>query len=148
MDAAEYKHVVLGLVFLKYISDAFEELRQKLVAGEDEFEGADPEDRDEYLAKNVFWVRKQARWQHLQNNGKQPNIGKLIDDAMDAIETVDPRLKGTLTKNYARESPDKQQLTLNFGPILWNCFARQNASITPPSPGSLEGVTPPFPARP
>jgi len=110
MDAAEYKHVVLGLIFLKYISDAFGELHQKLVAGEGEFEGADPEDRDEYVAQNVFWIPKEARWKYLQDNAKQPTIGQLIDDAMDAIERDNPRLKGTLTKNYARPALDKQRL--------------------------------------
>src|SRR5439155_11891089 len=80
MDAAEYKHVVLGLVFLKYISDAFEEHRQKLLATR----GADPEDRDEYAADRVFWVPPEARWagpQGLQAKAKQPTIGKLVDDA-------------------------------------------------------------------
>ena len=75
MDAAEYKHVVLGLIFLKYISDAFEEQHQKLLAGEGEYEGADPEDPDEYRAENVFWVPQDARWQHLQDKAKQPAIG-------------------------------------------------------------------------
>ena len=83
MDAAEYKHVVLGLIFLKYISDAFEERHQKLLAEVDQ--GADPEDPDEYRAENVFWVPTEARWQHLQDNAKQPTIGKLIDEAMVAI---------------------------------------------------------------
>lgn len=110
MDAAEYKHTVLGLIFLKYISDAFGELHQKLLSGEGEFAGADPEDRDEYLALNVFWVPKEARWQYLQDNAKQPTIGTLIDDAMDAIERDNPKLKGTLTKNYARPALDKQRL--------------------------------------
>jgi type I restriction-modification system DNA methylase subunit len=84
MDAAEYKHVVLGLIFLKYISDAFEEKHAQLQAEVDQ--GADPEDPDEYRAINVFWVPKEARWSHLQDNAKQPTIGKLIDDAMVAIE--------------------------------------------------------------
>ncbi len=110
LDAAEYKHVVLGLVFLKYISDSFEELHQKLLAGEGQFAGADPEDKDEYRADNVFWVPTEARWDHLQSNAKQPNIGTLIDDAMDAIERDNPRLKGTLQKNYARPALDKQRL--------------------------------------
>lgn len=110
MDAAEYKHTVLGLIFLKYISDAFEELHQRLIAGEGEYEGADPEDADEYRAENVFWVPPEARWQHLQDNAKQPTIGKLVDDAMDAIERDNPKLKGTLTKNYARPALDKQRL--------------------------------------
>jgi type I restriction enzyme M protein len=84
MDAAEYKHVVLGLIFLKYISDAFEEKHSELIA--QQAAGADPEDPDEYLACNIFWVPKDARWQHLQANAKQPAIGKLIDEAMVAIE--------------------------------------------------------------
>ncbi|MCA9107051.1 MAG: SAM-dependent DNA methyltransferase, partial [Planctomycetales bacterium] len=110
MDAAEYKHVVLGLIFLKYISDAFEEMHQKLIAGEGEYEGADPEDPDEYRAENCFWVPQEARWKHLQDNAKQPTIGKLIDDAMVAIERDNPRLKGVLPKDYARPALDKQRL--------------------------------------
>ncbi len=106
MDAAEYKHVVLGLVFLKYISDAFQELHEKLEA--DEY--SDPEDRDEYIAENVFWVPKQARWGTLQASAKQPTIGKLIDDAMTAIEKDNPTLKGVLPKDYGRPSLDKQRL--------------------------------------
>ncbi len=108
MDAAEYKHVVLGLIFLKYISDAFEEQRAKL---ELEIEqGADPEDPDEYRAINVFWVPKEARWPFLQANAKQPNIGKLIDDAMIAIEQDNSSLKGVLPKDYAHPRLDKQRL--------------------------------------
>jgi type I restriction enzyme M protein len=110
MDAAEYKHVVLGLIFLKYISDAFEEMHQKLIAGEGQYEGSDPEHPDEYRAENVFWVPAEARWQHLQDNAKQPTIGKLIDDAMVAIERDNPRLKGVLPKDYARPSLDKQRV--------------------------------------
>jgi len=106
MDAAEYKHVVLGLIFLKYISDAFLELHQQLEA--DKY--ADPEDKDEYLAENVFWVPREARWDYLQDHAKQPEIGKLIDDAMDAIERDNPDLKGVLPKDYAREALDKQSL--------------------------------------
>ncbi len=84
MDAAEYKHVVLGLIFLKYISDAFSEMHEKL---KNDPEGlADPEEPDEYRAENVFWVPKEARWDTLKKNAKQPDIGKLVDDAMDAIE--------------------------------------------------------------
>ncbi len=101
MDAAEYKHVVLGLIFLKYISDSFEQHRAKLVAGEGEYAGANPEDQDEYKAENVFWVPKEARWTHLQANAKQPTIGKLVDDAMVAIERDNSRLKGVLPKDYA-----------------------------------------------
>jgi type I restriction enzyme M protein len=106
MDAAEYKHVVLGLVFLKYISDAFQELFDKLSADAH----SDPEDRDEYTAENVFWVPKEARWPHLQANAKQPTIGKLIDDAMVAIEKDNPALKGVLPKDHARPSLDKHLL--------------------------------------
>ncbi len=106
MDAAEYKHVVLGLVFLKYISDAFQERYDALK--KEEF--ADPEDRDEYRAENIFWVPKEARWPYLQANAKQPTIGKLIDDAMDAIERDNPSLKGVLPKDYARPTLDKQRL--------------------------------------
>ncbi len=106
MDAAEYKHVVLGLIFLKYISDAFSELYQKL----SNTKGADAEDPDEYRADNIFYVPKKARWDYLQKNAKQPTIGKLIDDAMDEIEKDNPGLKGVLPKNYAREGLDKQRL--------------------------------------
>ena len=110
MDAAEYKHVVLGLVFLKYISDAFEEMRAKLVAGVGDYKGSDPEDADEYRAENVFWVPKEARWAHLQASAKQPAIGKIVDDAMVALERDNPRLKGVLPKDYARPGLDKQRL--------------------------------------
>jgi len=110
MDAAEYKHVVLGLIFLKYISDSFEEMRAKLLAGEGDYAGADPEDADEYRAENVFWVPKEARWSHLQANAKQPTIGKTVDDAMVAIERDNPRLKGVLPKDYARPALDKHRL--------------------------------------
>jgi type I restriction enzyme M protein len=110
MDAAEYKHVVLGLIFLKYISDAFEEMRVKLLAGKDDYEGSDPEDADEYRAENVFWVPKEARWSHLQASAKQPGIGKMVDDAMVALERDNPRLKGVLPKDYARPGLDKQRL--------------------------------------
>ena len=106
MDAAEYKHVVLGLVFLKYISDAFQELHDRLA--EDEY--SDPEDRDEYIAENIFWVPKDARWSKLQASAKQPTIGKIIDDAMAAIEKDNPSLKGVLPKDYGRVSLDKQRL--------------------------------------
>lgn len=108
MDPAEYKHVALGLIFLKYISDAFQERYEQLQA--EVAEGADPEDRDEYLAENVFWVPAQARWSYLQANAKQPEIGKLVDDAMIAIENENPALKGVLPKEYARPSLDKQRL--------------------------------------
>jgi len=110
MDAAEYKHVVLGLIFLKYISDSFEEHRAKLLEGIGDYEGANPEDPDEYKAENVFWVPAEARWSQLQANAKQPMIGKLVDDAMVAIERDNPRLKGVLPKDYARPGLDKQRL--------------------------------------
>jgi type I restriction enzyme M protein len=108
MDAAEYKHVVLGLIFLKYISDAFEEYHAKLEA--EVAQGADPEDPDEYRAVNIFWVPKEARWSYLLANAKQPSIGKLVDDAMLAIERDNPTLKGVLPKDYAHPRLDKQRL--------------------------------------
>jgi type I restriction enzyme M protein len=104
MDAAEYKHVVLGLVFLKYISDAFEELYSNLQKGKGEYEGADPENKDEYTAEKVFFVPPAARWSHIQAKAKLPTIGKVIDDAMDAIEKDNPSLKGILPKVYAQEN--------------------------------------------
>lgn len=110
MDAAQYKHVVLGLIFLKYISDAFNDLHEKLKEGEGEFEGADPEDRDEYLSYNIFFVPEKARWQYLQDRAKQPEIGKLLDDAMDAIEKINPSLKGVLPQIYADPDLNKQRL--------------------------------------
>jgi type I restriction enzyme M protein len=109
MDAAEYKHVVLGLIFLKYISDAFEERHRQLQA--EAATGANPEDRDEYVADNIFWVPKEARWSYLKDNAKQPSIGRLIDDAMLAIEHENPKqLKGVLPKDYARPALDKERL--------------------------------------
>ncbi|KAF3981311.1 MAG: SAM-dependent DNA methyltransferase [Methylococcales symbiont of Hymedesmia sp. n. MRB-2018] len=110
IDAAEYKHIVLGLIFLKYISDAFEELYTKLKAGEGEFAGADPEDKDEYKAENVFFVPMDARWVHLQAHAKQPTIGKTVDEAMDAIEKENSSLKGVLPKVYARQNLDPTSL--------------------------------------
>lgn len=108
LDAAEYKNVVLGLIFLKYISDAFEKLHTELFA--QQAQGADPEDRDEYIAAHVFWVPKEARWSKLRASAKQPAIGTLIDDAMIAIERDNPVLKGMLPGNYGRASLDKQKL--------------------------------------
>jgi type I restriction enzyme M protein len=159
MDPGEYKHVALGLIFLKYISDAFEEHRRRLAATgvtdrsgprtaqEPLAESGDLEDRDEYVADNVFWVPKEARWAHLQANAKQPTIGKLIDDAMVAIEDENPVLKGVLPKEYARPSLDKQRLgelidligTIGLGDtesrsedILWpkagGCRSRESAA--------------------
>ena len=88
MDAAEYKHVVLGLIFLKYISDTFEEHRAKLIKAKGDYAGANPEDPDEYKAENVFWVPAEARWSHLQANAKQPTIGKIVDDAIKILDSV------------------------------------------------------------
>ena len=108
MDSAEYKHVVLGLIFLKYISDAFEEVHARLEAESDQ--GADPEDPDEYRALNIFWVPPEARWAHLKAQAKQPTVGQLVDDAMAAIERDNPSLKGVLPKDYARQALDKTRL--------------------------------------
>ena len=108
MDAAEYKHVVLGLIFLKYISDSFEEVHRELENDKEHL--SDPEDRDEYIARNVFWVPPEARWEYLQKNAKQPTIGRMIDDAMEVIERDNQSLKGVLPANYSRASLDKQRL--------------------------------------
>lgn len=110
IDAAEYKHVVLGLIFLRYISDSFESLHEKLQKGEGEYAGADPEDKDEYTAKNVFFVPPEARWSFLQSKAKQPDIGKIIDDAMDAIEKENSSLRGVLPKVYAKGNLDPTSL--------------------------------------
>ena len=108
MDAAEYKHVVLGLIFLKYISDAFEEAHAQLEAEREA--GADPEDPDEYRGQNIFWVPPEARWPVLQAQARQPTIGQAIDKAMTAIERDNPALKDVLSKEYAREALDKNRL--------------------------------------
>ena len=108
MDAAEYKHVVLGLIFLKYISDAFEAKHEELVALQSQ--GADPEDPDEYRAENIFWVPKEARWTYLKASAPQPTIGTIVDDAMAAIERENATLKGVLPKDYGRPGLDKQRL--------------------------------------
>lgn len=110
IDAAEYKHVVLGLIFLKYISDSFEELFHKLKEGKGEYAGADPEDPDEYGAENVFFVPETARWSYIQKRAKLPTIGKDLDDGMDAIEDKNATLKGVLPKVYARQNLDSQTL--------------------------------------
>lgn len=109
MDAAEYKHIVLGLIFLKYISDSFEALHQRLAEGQAEY-GADPEDVDEYKAENVFFVPPYARWSYLHSRAKLPGIGKDVDDAMTAIEKENQTLKGILPKVYARPNLDKTSL--------------------------------------
>jgi type I restriction enzyme M protein len=110
MDAAEYKHIVLGLIFLKYISDSFEELYAKIKDGKGDFSGANPEDPDEYRAENVFFVPQIARWSYLHSRAKLPSIGKDIDDAMEAIEKENTTLKGILPKVYARPNLDKAAL--------------------------------------
>ena len=106
MDAAEYKHVVLGIVFLKYISDAFKECKAQLEAER----YADPEDAEEYAARNVFWVPSKARWEHLQAQSKQTSIGQDVDGAMVAIEKDNPSLRDVLPKDYARPALDKRRL--------------------------------------
>jgi type I restriction enzyme M protein len=132
MDAAEYKHVVLGLIFLKYISDAFEAQHAQLEAEKDE--GADPEDPDEYRALNIFWVPPEARWSHLKAQAKQSTIGQLVDDAMASIERDNPSLKGVLPKDYARPALDKQRLGQLIDLI-------SNISFTSPLPlGERSGV--------
>ncbi|MDY0201936.1 MAG: class I SAM-dependent DNA methyltransferase [Methanofastidiosum sp.] len=108
IDAADYKHVVLGLIFLKYISDTFEELYARLKA--EESQGADPEDKDEYKAENVFFVPPQARWSLLLSKARQVDIGKVVDDAMDAIEKENPSLRGVLSKVYGRPNLDPTSL--------------------------------------
>ena len=108
MDAAEYKHVVLGLIFLKYISDAFEEMHVRLEG--EVAQGADPEDPDEYRAQNIFWVPLEARWSQIKSQARQPTIGQLVDGAMAGIERDNPALKDVLPKDYARPALDKQRL--------------------------------------
>ena len=105
ISSSDYKYVVLGLIFLKYVSDAFLARYQAAVD-----ENYDPEDRAWYLAENVFWIPKEARWEYLVANAKQPEIGVLVDSAMEAIERDNPSLKGVLPKNYAREALDKRRL--------------------------------------
>jgi type I restriction enzyme M protein len=106
MDAAEYKHVVLGLIFLKYISDAFEAHHARLEAERDH--GADPEDPDEYRAENIFWVPPEARWWELQKNARQPNIGELVDRAMTAVEGDNPSLEAVLRGNLRRRDAERR----------------------------------------
>ncbi|MFC6040332.1 type I restriction-modification system subunit M [Paenisporosarcina macmurdoensis] len=106
MDASEYKNVVLGLLFLKYVSDSFEEKYEELT--QDKW--ADPEDKDEYLAENIFWVPKEARWTYIKENAKKPEIGQIIDTAMIATEKENESLRGVLPKDYARPALDKTRL--------------------------------------
>ena len=108
MDAAEYKHVVLGLIFLKYVSDAFEETYARLAR--QQTEGADPEDPDEYRAANVFWVPPEARWTHLKAQARQSAVGRCVDDAMAAVERDNPAIKDVLPKDYARPALNKERL--------------------------------------
>jgi type I restriction enzyme M protein len=108
MDAAEYKHVVLGLIFLKYISDAFEEYHAELETQTSQ--GADPEDPDEYRAEGIFWVPTEARWAHLKSRARQPTIGTLVDDAMAKVERDNPTLNGVLPKDYARPALPQEKL--------------------------------------
>ena len=136
MDAAEYKHVVLGLIFLKYISDSFEEHRAKLVAGQGDYAGANPEDKDEYLAANVFWVPKEARWAQLQSRAKLPSVGKDVDDAMVALERDNPRLKGALNKNYGRADLDKHRL----GELI-DLIASSSSPMSPAAPRTSSVVS-------
>jgi type I restriction enzyme M protein len=120
MDAAEYKHIVLGLIFLKYISDAFEDLHSKLVAGKGEYQGADPEDPNEYTAEKIFFVPPVARWKSISanakkteivlSNSKKVDIGGYVDEAMEAIERLNISLKGVLPKVYARQNLDRASL--------------------------------------
>src|SRR5438876_7097631 len=108
MDAAEYKHVVLGLIFLKYISDAFDAKHAELES--QKTQGANPEDPDEYRAVSIFWVPKEARWAHLKASAPQPTIGTIVDEAMAAIERDNQSLKGVLPKDYGRPGLDKLRL--------------------------------------
>lgn len=132
IDAAEYKHIVLGLIFLKYISDSFEVMHAKLEAGEGEYEGADPEDRDEYKAENIFFVPPSSRWSYLRSRAKLPEIGKDLDNAMDAIEKENSPLKGVLPKVYARGNIDATslgQLVDEIGKIDMQTTKERSADI-------------------
>ena len=134
IDAAEYKHIVLGLVFLKYISDSFEQLHEKLIAGEGEYAGADPEDSDEYKAENVFFVPAEARWSALQAQAKQPTIGQIVDEAMEAIERENPKLlKGILPKVYGQQKLDP----IALGGLIDNIGSVNLAKVKTESDGQL-----------
>jgi len=133
----EQRHVVLGLIFLKYISDSFEEHHAKLVAGEGDYAGANPEDPDEYRAASIFWVPKVARWTHLKATTPQPRIGTLVDDAMSAIERDNPSLKAVLPKDYARRGrpdprgsrcsrPSGEPLAATVARPAWNAVGRNS----------------------
>lgn len=130
IDAAEYKHVVLGLIFLKYISDSFEVRYQQLLQEVDE--GADPEDRDEYTADNIFFVPEVARWSYLVSQAKQPTIGKTVDNAMEAIENENSQLKGVLPKVYAKQNLDATglgELIDLIGNIAMNDTKERSADV-------------------
>lgn len=129
IDAAEYKHIVLGLIFLKYISDSFERHYEVLKKGEGDYAGADPEDRDEYKAENIFFVPPSARWSYLQKRAKLPEIGKDIDSAMDAIERDNPSLKDVLPKVYARGNIDPTNLGGLIDLISNISMSRQNGDF-------------------
>jgi type I restriction enzyme M protein len=134
IDAAEYKHIVLGLIFLKYISDAFEQLHEKLVAGAGDYAGADPEDPDEYKAENVFFVPVEARWSALQAKAKQPKIGQMVDEAMEAIEQNNAKLlKGILPKVYGQQKLDPASL----GGLIDNIGSVNLAKVQAESDGQL-----------
>lgn len=108
IDAAEYKHIVLGLIFLRYISDSFMQKYEELL--KEQSEGADPEDADEYLADNIFFVPEKSRYTYLRDNAKDPKIGKMLDEAMDEIEKHNDTLKGVLPKVYAKDNLDSKCL--------------------------------------
>ena len=140
IDAAEYKHIVLGLVFLKYISDAFGQLHEQLITGEGEYAGADPEDSDEYKAENVFFVPAEARWSALQAQAKQPTIGQKVDEAMEAIERENPKLlKGILPKVYGQQKLDPTAL----GSLIDNIGSVNLAKAKAESDGQLNLETEP-----
>ncbi len=134
IDAAEYKHIVLGLVFLKYISDSFEQLHEKLISGEGDYAGADPEDPDEYKAENVFFVPAEARWSALQAQAKQPTIGQIVDEAMEAIERENSKLlKGILPKVYGQQKLDP----IALGGLIDNIGSVNLATVKAESDGQL-----------
>ncbi|WP_370574625.1 type I restriction enzyme endonuclease domain-containing protein [Methanomethylovorans sp.] len=126
MDAAEYKHVVLGLIFLKYISDAFEEKHAEL-AGDNY---SDAEDPDEYLAENIFWVPPEARWTYIEKSAKLPEIGKIVDDAMSAIEKDNQTLKGVLAKKIRDSDKHDEDLGLSAEEIaFYDALAANNSAV-------------------
>ena len=119
MDSGEYKHVVLGLIFLKYISDKFETKYNELLEEGEGFE----EDRDEYAYENIFWVPVESRWNYIKDHAKDVKIGQIIDDAMIHIEKENPELTGVLDKRYARPEIDKRRLGELIDFQLLNCMA-------------------------